>query len=577
MKKQKRKKTHSGFISAGILAFLLIVTFTFSVGADQLSDRIDKIFAKWDKNDSPGCALAVYRDGKIIYKRGYGMADLERDVPLSSKSVFDIGSTSKQFVAMCILLLEEDGKLSLDDDIRKYISKIPGYGDTITIRHLIHHTSGIRDYLGLMAMAGMNFANDFPEEEIIDLIARQKALNFKPGDEHLYSNSGYFLLAEIVKRASGKSLGEFAKENIFIPLQMNNTQFYDDYSRIVKNRAIGYMPEDSGGFRTELYLFDLVGDGGVLTSVEDLFLWDQNFYRNKLGKSGQDLIKKMQTKGKLNNGKDLTYAFALGIGAYRGLKTVSHGGSWAGYRAQLIRFPEQKFSVACLTNLGTNNPSKLCKQVADIYLAENFGQDGKPGKSNVKPAVKPQFIKLSKSRLQKSTGAFRNPETGSNWELSVKENRLQAELSSGYTFHFSPVSKNEFHALDAPVEIKITFVKSGKSGTKNLRVEIEAREAVIYEPFRVFSATPEQLRDYAGDYYSEELDVTYKIGVKTDTLFAAIKYDPEAIHFKPVLKDEFTVGGMLLNFKRNEVGAVTGFCVNSGRVKNICFSKKRGN
>lgn len=570
---KKQKHSSMGLMTAVTAVFIL--AFTVFANADQLTDRVDKLFAKWDTNDSPGCALAVIKDGKIIYKRGYGMADLERDVPLSSKSVFDIASTSKQFVAMCILLLEEAGKLSLNDDIRKYFPTMPDYGDKITIRNLIHHTSGIRDYLALMSMAGMNFANDYPEEQMIELIARQKALNFKPGDEYLYSNSGYFLLGEIVRRVSGKSLGDFARENIFKPLGMKNTQFYDDYTRIIKNRAIGYEPKRGGGFRTELYLFDLVGDGGVLTTVEDLYLWDQNFYHNKVGKSGQELIEKMLVRGKLNNGKELDYAFALRIDTYRGLKTVSHGGGWAGYRSQLMRFPEQKFSVACLANVGAINPSRLARQVADIYLADAFKE--KPGEAATGAAGKPRFIKLSKSVLKKRTGAFRNPKTGSNWKLTIKENKLQVKTSSGYTFHFSPVSKTEFHAVDAPVGIKITFVKEEKTGTKNLRIEIEGQETVIFEPFQVFSPTPEQLKEYAGDYYSEELDVIYTMLIKENKLIARRKYESEDIRFSPGLRDEFTIiniRAMTVTYNRDKEGKVSGFCVNAGRVKNICFTKK---
>lgn len=566
---KKQKPLNVGLITTVIVVSLLV--FTFNIKADQLTDRVDKLFAKWDKKDSPGCALAVIKDGKIIYKRGYGMADLERDVPLSSKSVFDIASTSKQFVALSILLLEEEGKLSLDDDIRKYFPTLPDYGNKITIRHLIHHTSGIRDYLGLMSLAGMNFANDYPEAEIVELIARQKALNFKPGAEHLYSNSGYFLLGEIVRRASGKTLGEFARENIFKPLGMNNTQFYDDYTRIIKNRAIGYMPKKGGGFHTELYLFDLVGDGGVLTTVEDLFLWDQNFYHNKLGKSGQELIEKMHVRGKLNNGKELDYAFALGIGKYRGLKTVSHGGGWAGYRTQLIRFPEQKFSVVCLANLGAVNPTRLARQVADIYLTDEFKE--KAGETGVKPAGKPKFIKLSKSVLNKRTGAFRNPKNADNWKLTVKDSQLRVETSSGYTIHFSPVSKTEFHAVDAPVGVKITFIKKKKSGTRNLRVEIEGQGTFIYEPFQVFSPTPEQLQEYTGDYYSDELNVVYKMLARENKLIARLKYG-EDINFSPGIKDEFIVRGRVLTFKRDKEDKVTGFCINAGRVKNICFTRK---
>jgi CubicO group peptidase (beta-lactamase class C family) len=535
--------------------------------------KVDELFSQWDKKDSPGCAIAIIKDGKIIYKHGYGMADLERDVPITPKSVFDIASTSKQFVAMCILLLEEEKKLSLDDDIRKHIPEIPDYGDTITVRHLIHHTSGIRDYLVLMELAGMPFANDYPEAQIIELIARQKALNFKPGEEHLYSNSGYFLLGEIVKRVSGKTLGEFAKENIFKPLEMNATHFYDDFTRIVKNRAIGYSPKKDGGYVTELYLFDLVGDGGVLTTVEDLFLWDQNFYHNKLGKSGQDLIKRMLTPGILNSGKKLDYAFALGIGDHNGLKMISHGGGWAGYRSQLIRFPEQKFSVICLANVGNINPTRMALKVTDIYLEDQFMK--KPGETASGSSTKVKFIKLPDSALKQKAGAYREIKGGRIWKVNVKGEKLEITSSSGFVFHISPLSAAEFQSVDAPVDIHITFIPPKTSEKQaQMKVKIGDREPDIYETVSLISTTPEQLEEYTGNYHSDELDVTYKLLVKDKQLVVKEKYITETIPMSPTLKDEFQVQGVMVKFIRNKEGRISGFNVAAGRVKNIGFVKK---
>ena len=244
-----------------------------------LTDKIDELFAAWNKPNSPGCALAVINDGEIIYKRCYGMADLERNVSLSPASVFDIGSTGKQFTAMVIAILAKQGALSLDDSIQKYIPEISTYEQPVTIRHLIHHTSGIRDYLVLMYLSGMRSENFYYEDELLDLICRQKELNFKPGDEFEYSNSGYFLLGVIARRVTGKSLPVLIKENILEPLGMQATNFNDDAKRIVKNRAIGYSPNDGDGFYTEMSFNGGYGDGALLSTVEDLFLWDQSFYK----------------------------------------------------------------------------------------------------------------------------------------------------------------------------------------------------------------------------------------------------------------------------------------------------------
>jgi len=227
--------------------------------AELLTARVDKLFADWNKPDSPGCAIAIIQEGEIIYKRGYGMADLEHDIPISSKSIFDIGSTSKQFTAICIALLICQEKLSLDDEVQKYITEMAIYEHPITIRHLVHHISGIRDYLSLMELAGMRFENEYPDEEVIGLISQQKELNFIPGEEYLYSNSGYILLAEVVKRVSGQSLSKFADEQLFKPLGMDNTHFHDDFTMIVKERAMGYSPNDQGGYRIDMSIFDVVG------------------------------------------------------------------------------------------------------------------------------------------------------------------------------------------------------------------------------------------------------------------------------------------------------------------------------
>lgn len=373
--------------------FLFIAFLVSLVFADEKTDKVDKLFSKWDSTISPGAALAIIKDGKIIYKRGYGMANLEHNIPLTSTSVFRIGSTSKQFTASCIAILSLQGKISLDDDIRKYIRELPKHERPITIRHLIHHTSGIRDYLTLADIAGLPNDYFYTPEDTVELLSRQKGSNFPPGEEHLYSNSGYFLLGVIVERVSGKSLNDFAQTHIFKPLGMKNTHFHDDHTMIVKNRADGYSPLKKG-FRIDMTTLDHVGDGGVFTTVEDLFLWDQAFYSYKLGK---ELLELIQTPGMLNNGEKLEYAFGLDINEYKGLKRVSHSGGFAGFSAQMVRFPGQKFTVVCLANLGTISPSRLCRQIADIYLADKL----KKAEKAPEKKEKVKAVTLSKQELDR--------------------------------------------------------------------------------------------------------------------------------------------------------------------------------
>ncbi|MCI0693033.1 beta-lactamase family protein [candidate division KSB1 bacterium] len=433
--------------------------------------KVDALFAEWDNRNSPGCALAVIKDGAIIYKRGYGMADLEHDVPISPNTVFYIGSTSKQFVTTCILLLAEQGKLALDDDIRKFIPEFPEYGKPITIRHLVHHTSGIRDYLTLWELSGRSYLDYMPEQAVLDMICRQKELNFTPGEQHLYSNSCYFLLGVIVKRIFGKTLREFAHENIFEPLGMKNSHFHDDNKHIIKNRAFGYTKMDNGEFGNLTMRFDLVGSGGLYTTVEDLFLWDQNFYNNKLGKSGQKLIETMLTNGRLSNGEEVNYAFALTNGVYRGAKTISHGGALGGYRAQLLRFPEHKFSIVILSNLASFNPAALAYKVADIYLAEHLKPLETSKEENIQatatPVTKSEKLILTNSQLQGFVGDYYSDELEVSCKVSTENGRLFLQIKNNPKMPVEPFDKDAFEAAGS----KLFFQRSQSSQITGFTVD----------------------------------------------------------------------------------------------------------
>ncbi len=410
----------------------------------QLARQVDEIFAEWDRTGSPGCALGVIQDGQFIYRRGYGMANLELGVALSSESVFYIGSTSKQFVAASIMLAAEQGYLSVDDDIRKYVPEIPDYGPTITVRHLLHHTSGLRDYLTLWGLAGENIEDIHSPADALQMIARQTALNFQPGDEYLYSNSGYFLLSVIIERATGKSLREFAHQNIFKPLGMTHTHFHDDHTHIIKNRAIGHLTRPDGSIALNMSNFAQVGSGGLYTSVDDLLFWDRNFYENRLGEGG--LIDRMLVRGVLNSGDTLSYAAALQVGEYRGLRTVEHGGALGGYRAQLLRFPDQRFSVICLCNLAPMNPTALAYRVADIYLADNLEaapeatvEEETPPERREPAAAQP--FQPSAAQMAEYPGAYYSEELDASWDLTITENALYVV---GVERPFSPVEADVF-------------------------------------------------------------------------------------------------------------------------------------
>ncbi len=342
--------------------------------AGEKTEEIGKLFTRWNRVTSPGCVIAVYEQGEMTYGRGFGAAYLEHRSPINTETVFRIASTSKQFTAACVVLLELDGELSYEDDIRKWIPELPEYSAPILIEDLIYHTSGLRDYLQLLDWAGHSDESEVTEEALLKLITSQRGLNHLPGEEHSYTNTGYFLLSILVERVSGESLRKFAKRRIFDPLGMEHTFFNDDADEVIPNRATGYKPGWGGkAFRISETRLEIVGDGGVFTSAEDLLLWDRNFYEPKLG--GQPFLKRMLEPAVLRNGEVLDYASGLTIGEHRGLPHIAHGGAFVGFRAQIMRFPEQQTSIVCLSNRADFDPSSRCLDVAELLFAELLGEE----------------------------------------------------------------------------------------------------------------------------------------------------------------------------------------------------------
>jgi len=548
-------------------AALFCVFVASSSFADQTTDKVDALFKAWDKPDSPGCALAVIRDGEIVYEKGYGMANLEHDVPITPSSVFYIGSTSKQFVAMCIALLARDGKLSLDDDVRKYIPEMPDYSAPITIRNLIHHTSGLRDYLELVGiMAGLNeekmdeMIGIYHQQDSLELIARQKELNFEPGERFLYSNSCYLLLAEIIKRVSGKTLREFAHENVFEPLGMKNSHFHDDYTELIKNRAWGYYPAGKGKFRLFLSTFDCVGSGGLFTSIEDLYLWDQNFYHCKVG--GKEFIDLMHTRGKLKSGEEIDYAFALMVGDYKGLKTVRHGGALGGYRAELLRFPEERFSVICLSNLASFNPSALCNQVAEIYLADKLKAETPKAQPQQKAAVNPDVYDDYKGQYRLDVGLM--------IKVIKEGDKLMAQAEGRPKMELVPESATDFYLKE--MDARLSFQRDESGIVNHIKLNVQGQD-IQGERITDIEVKPEDLEGFAGDYYSDELELKLALAVDEGKLFFVLRNTPKN-PLKVLRRDEFSGGMFQIKFQRDGENRVTAFKLDTGRVKNLLFVKK---
>ena len=447
---------------------------------ETLEAKVDQLFAEWNRSDSPGAAVAIVRESGVIYERGYGTANLEYDIPITTTTIFDIASVSKQFAAFAIATLSHEGKLSLDDDIRTYLTDVPDFGNTITIRHLLHHTSGLRDWVQSLVIAGDMMDDVISFKHILKMARHQKALNFEPGAAFLYSNTGYNLLAEIVETVTGDSFREWTDIHIFKPLGMTNSHFHDDYEMILKNRAYSYQVDEKGGYKHAVNNTTALGSSSLYSTVEDLAKWILNFEDTRIGE--QTVIEQMHQRGVLNDGEQIDYAFGLNIGEYRGLKTVGHSGSWRGFRSHLMRFPDQKFGVVILCNLDTFNPLSLAEKVADLYLTDVL----------------------------------------------------------------------------APVE------------TSESEKAAEPAEDIKSEPL-----PPEQLKEFEGDYYTEELDTTYTIVMHEDGLVAQHRRHDDILltytdgHFRG---DAWFFPE--IHFIRDDTGGVTGFKLTGNRVRNLHFEKK---
>ncbi len=435
----------------------------------ELTAQVDELFAQWDTENSPGAAVGIFKDGRIVYARGYGVANLDYGIPLVPQSVLRIGSISKQFVGMCIAILVEQGKLSLDDDICAYLPEMPDYGEPITIRHLLHHTSGIREYLTLVGLIGKPEGSGFgyTTRELVDLLARQQELNFSPGTRFSYTNSGYFLLAEIVTRVTGMRASAFAQENVFDPLGMKDSRFYDDRDAIIRNQSMGYSTKPGGGYRLDILRSEVIGDLGVITTIEDFLRWDNNFYDNQLGAGTPVLIEAMSARGRTNDGEELSYAFGLEFGSYRGLRTMGHGGSAVGYVADFMQFPDQRFSVVILSNLSSFRPGRLARQIADLYLADQFTEALVTSNEARSRPPGPEAVTLPIEELEAFAGDFYSDELDFYYSLQVREGSLQVEVRGNRT-DLVPYSGDRF----GWGRRELTFLRNDNGGVSGFTLDV---------------------------------------------------------------------------------------------------------
>jgi CubicO group peptidase (beta-lactamase class C family) len=520
--------------------------------------KIEQVFSRY-KSDMPGCQFAISRNSQTIFSKAWGMADLEHNAPLTTQSLIEIGSVSKQFTAACILLLEQQGKLSQDDDVRKYIPELPDYGTPITLRSMIHHVSGLKDWgaivpLGAQAEGTRVYDND----DVLDIVCRQQTLNTKPGDEYLYSDSNYNLLAIIVKRVSGMDLPQFSCKYIFGPAGMTHTRWRDNFRKVVPNRAIAYSYRNNQYF-TDMPFGNAYGNAGILTTAEDLNAWDNYYWSGKLG--SPSLLFKQLEPGRLNNGDTIVYAAGFDHITYRGWQRVGMGGNTAGYASALIYFPGFGLSFAFITNT-SRYMGNVMDEVVNVLIKE------KPGSTQIgtqDSRITP--ISVPAEVLSSYAGWYKNSRTGDALQLYLKDGKLagsNAGLNSAPQGPLIPIDNNTFIM---PYSGKIVLQPH-----KGLFFVHSKRDTVVYTAVDSASLSPKAVQEYTGEYYSDEAQVKFSVAIKGKALVLK-ESAREADTLVATYKDGFYFWFGSVYFERDKRKKIKGFKISTPRARNIAFKR----
>jgi CubicO group peptidase (beta-lactamase class C family) len=512
-------------------------------GAERAFEKVTRAYVA----PAPGCAAAVSLNGDVVFEKAFGLADMEHNVPNTAQTIFESGSVAKQFTAAALVLLQQEGKLSVDDPVRKYIPELPDYGSPLTIRHLLNHTSGLRDWGTVMSLTGAGRGDRVINQDLaLDVITHQRALDFKPGAEYSYSNSGYNLAAIIVERVSKQKFPAFVEERLFKPLGMSNSSWRDDYQRIVPGRAQAYSRQGTGPWRLNMPFMNVYGNGGMLTTVGDWMKWNAMLDSQSLG---APLVAALQTQGVLNDGRKIAYALGLEVSTYKGLKDVSHGGATAGYQTFLARYPDNKVSVGVMCNGTSPSAGGIAASITD----EIFGP--LPENPKIEPA------KVSEEELKKLVGIWRNQKTHGPARFAI-ENGV-ARWSGGRVI---PMGGGKF--VGGNNELKFTFDKDGQP----LSAETidDGGEVTRFVPEKAWTPTPADLASFKGDWFSDEAGAKFTVAVDADKAF--IKQRPTmSLQMQPLYKDHFGVQGYIVWFTRDKDGKVTDMHVGASRMRDMPF------
>jgi CubicO group peptidase (beta-lactamase class C family) len=522
---------------------------------DTTVETVDRVFQRWSTN-TPGCAVGVSRNGRLVLERGYGMANLETATPITPATIFHAASLAKQLTAMAVMLLAQDGKLSLDDDARRFLPELPDYGARSTVRHLLTHTSGLRDFFEMLILARGRFEeNRITQADMMDIVSRQRVLNFTPGSEYLYSNTGYALLAVIVKRASGQSLREFAGQRLFAPLGMSRTSFRDDFVTVVPGRAAGYAARDST-WRSSEPNYDVYGSTNLLTTVGDLLKWVANYDSTRVGNAG--IVRQMTTSAVIANGDSTNYGFGISLWNDGGARVEEHEGSDPGFRSYLGRYADKGFAVAVLCNTRSANAVAAGHDIARIYLD-----------TLLRPAP---AVTLTASGVKDTAaiatlaGVYFQPTRVEVVELSWRDGSLYTARRGGRKL--LPLGGNRFQVEGLPVVH--TFGPDARSGYVASSL-LPGRHPVAFEWRAPIDAKSGSLDPYEGDYFSADLNSTWHVA-KRDSILVLSTGTSTGIEGRPVFADSFVSGQLVIQFARTR-GRVTGFQLSHPRARRLVFTR----
>ncbi|MEH6536168.1 MAG: serine hydrolase domain-containing protein [Psychroserpens sp.] len=528
-----------------------------------IEGKIDEVFASWDNPKTPGGAVAIMKNGELVYSKAFGAASLEYDVLNTTETLFNIGSVSKQFTAMGIILLHQQGKISVDDDIRKYLTDLPDFGHKITIRHLLHHTSGLRSLHALFGIAGWRDDDSKTNADLRRIMKYQKDLNFKPGDEYLYCNTGYMFMADIIEEVTGEKFTDWMKKSVFNPLGMENSYAEDKYNRIVPNNATSYN-YNSEAFEREVEYWGYVGSGNVHSNTNELLMWLSNFYEPKAG--WESAFKMLETLDPFNDGGLNNYAFGVFIDEFNGKKVIQHNGAVGGFRASASTFPEEKLNIVILSNFSSANVGGKSNELTELFIKEdNQGNDF--------TSKLPDAISMTSEDLKKFEGQFWNNKESYARKIYVKNDTLRYQRTPTNESVIVPIGNSKFKMLNVQVDLVAEFVYK-KNRLDKMIVTVDEDAPTIMEAFETFIPTTDNKKSYVGTYYSPELETQYRFYLEKDKLkWRHIRHGEYEVEFigEDILQ---MIPGVVIKVKRNPKGQVEGFYLSNGRVRNLWFEKE---